>query len=106
MNHDGQTSSHRSLSMSVFIAPTKRGIRFAAVYIIGCFFFSLLFPVNAVGQGDFESHLADAVHAQSVGNVSAAIVAYQSALALRRNVPEVWANLGLMQHQAGDYAGA
>ena len=105
MNHDEQTSSHRSLSMSVLIAPTKRKIRSAA-YITGCFFFLLLFPVNAVGQGDFESHLADAVNAQSAGNISAAIAAYQSALAIRRNVPEVWANLGLMQHQAGDYAGA
>ena len=25
---------------------------------------------------------------------------------IRRDVPEVWANLGLMQHQAGDFAGA
>jgi tetratricopeptide (TPR) repeat protein len=66
-----------------------------------------LLPLNCgFGQSDFDSHLAEAVRAQSAGDVSAAILAYQSALTLRRDVPEVWANLGLMQHQAGDRAGA
>jgi tetratricopeptide (TPR) repeat protein len=67
----------------------------------------LLSPLGKVfGQSSFESHLADAVNAQSAGNISAAIAAYQSALAIRHDVPEVWANLGLMQHQTQDYAGA
>ncbi|HWZ51615.1 MAG TPA: tetratricopeptide repeat protein [Granulicella sp.] len=57
-------------------------------------------------QNDFESHLEEAVGAQSAGDLKAAIAAYQSALAIQRDVPEVWANLGLMQHQAKDYSGA
>jgi tetratricopeptide (TPR) repeat protein len=104
MNRNEQPSSHRSLLASGQIAPTTRNIRFAAC--IAVYFFLLLSAGNAFGQSDFESHLADAVNAQSAGNVSAAIAAYQSALAIRRDVPEVWANLGLMQHQAGDHAGA
>jgi tetratricopeptide (TPR) repeat protein len=105
MNRNKQTASHRSLLASGQIASTTQNIRLAtciAVY----FFFLLLSAGKAFGQSDFESHLADAVNAQSAGNVSAAIAAYQSALAIRRDVPEVWANLGLMQHQAGDHAGA
>jgi tetratricopeptide (TPR) repeat protein len=61
---------------------------------------------SAFAQTEYESHLADAVNAQSSGNISAAILAYQNALAIRRDTPEVWANLGLMQHQAGDHAAA
>jgi tetratricopeptide (TPR) repeat protein len=105
MTRDGQMSSHRSLLSSDLIAPTKQNIRFTAQIAVYLFF--LLLPAGkAFGQNDFESHLANAVNAQSSGNISAAIAAYQSALAIRRDVPEVWANLGLMQHQAGDYAGA
>ena len=91
--------------MILSIAPTKRNIRFAAH--IAIYLFSLLLPIgSAFGQTRFESYLADAVNAQSAGNISAAIASYQRALAIRGDVPEVWANLGLMQHQAGDYAGA
>jgi tetratricopeptide (TPR) repeat protein len=105
MNCDQRTSPDRNLSTSG--APAKRSVRFATCAAI-CFFFLLmsLCVGHASGQSDFESHLADAVSAQSAGNISAAISAYQSALAIRRDVPEVWANLGLMQHQAKDYAGA
>ena len=71
-----------------------------------CFLLLLTLVEHALGQGDFESHLADAVKAQSAGNVPGAITAYQQALTIRRDVPEVWANLGLMQHQAGDHSGA
>jgi len=70
------------------------------------FFLFLLLATSAFGQGDFESHLEDAVKAQSAGDIPAAIAAYQSAVAIRQDVPEVWANLGLMQHQLGDAAGA
>lgn len=70
------------------------------------FFFLLLSLEHAHAQSEFESNLADAVKAQSAGNLPAAIAAYQSALAIRRDVPEVWANLGLMQNQIGDHAGA
>src|SRR5260370_15675979 len=104
MNRDEQTSSHQSSRRSSPIAPAKRNSR-SATRIAVCFFL-LLVSVGAAAQTEFESHLADAVSAQSSGNISAAIVAYQQALAIRRDVPEVWANLGLMQHQAGDRAGA
>ena len=86
-------------------APAKRNVR-SAGYIAVYFFCLLLFVGDALAQTSYESHLADAVNAQSSGNISAAIVSYQNALAIRRDIPEVWANLGLMQHQAGDYAGA
>src|SRR5258707_546121 len=107
MNCDQRTSSDRNLLISSKIAQAKRSFRFATCAAI-CFFFLLMSSSVglASGQSDFESHLADAVNAQSTGNISAAISAYQSALAIRRDVPEVWANLGLMQHQAKDYAGA
>jgi tetratricopeptide (TPR) repeat protein len=103
MNRNEQMSSHQSLSMSGPLVPTEQGIRSAA-----CLFFLLisLLVGRAFGQDDFDSHLRDAVNAQSAGNTAAAISAYQSALAIRRDVPEVWANLGLMQHQAEDFAGA
>jgi tetratricopeptide (TPR) repeat protein len=89
------------------IASVNETFRFATCAPI-CFFFLLMLLCvgHASGQSDFESHLADAVNAQSAGNLSAAISAYKSALAVRRDVPEVWANLGLMQHQANDFAGA
>ena len=112
MNRDRRTPSDRNLSdrnllTSGTIAPSKRSARFAIYGSIGLFFLLTSLSVGlAWGQSDFESHLADAVNAQSAGNLSAAISAYQSALAIRRDVPEVWANLGLMQHQAKDYAGA
>jgi tetratricopeptide (TPR) repeat protein len=107
MNRNKETSLHQNISINGPIALTEQGTRsvgWAAV----CFFFFLasLSVGRALGQGDFESHLRDAVNAQSAGNITAAISAYQSALAIRRDVPEVWANLGLMQHQAEDYAGA
>jgi tetratricopeptide (TPR) repeat protein len=83
---------------------TGRLVRYASIYFF--FLLMLLCVGHASGQSDFESHLADAVNAQSAGNLSAAISAYKSALAVRRDVPEVWANLGLMQHQAKDFSGA
>src|SRR3984893_9987013 len=107
MNRNERTSSHQSFSMSGQVAPTRQSIRSAA-YAVICLFFLLMSSSvgHAIGQNDFESHLADAVNAQSAGNISAAISVYQSALAIRKDGPEVWANLGLMQHQAEDYAGA
>ena len=112
MNCDQRTSSDRSslgrnLLTSGKIASAKKTGRFVSYASICCFILLLLLCLgHASGQSDFESHLADAVNAQSAGNLSAAISAYKSALAVRRDVPEVWANLGLMQHQAKDFAGA
>jgi tetratricopeptide (TPR) repeat protein len=104
MNRDEPPPSKRDLRTSGKIARRKRNIRFAHVAVY-CFF-SLLPMGKAFGQTDYEARLTEAVNAQSANNISGAIASYQSALALRRDVPEVWANLGLMQHQAGDFAGA
>jgi tetratricopeptide (TPR) repeat protein len=104
MNRDEPPPSNRDLRTSGKIARRKRNIRFAHVAVY--FFFSLLHTGKAFGQTDYEARLTEAVNAQSAGNISGAIISYQSALAIRRDVPEVWANLGLMQHQAGDFAGA
>jgi len=106
MNRNEQMSSHQSLSMSSPLTPAERSVRSAAYASVCLFFLMSLLVGRAFGQGDFESYLRDAVNAQSAGNISAAISAYKNALAIRRDVPEVWANLGLMQHQAEDYAGA
>ena len=105
MYHDEQPSSNRDLLISGQIALSNRNIRFATY--VAVYFFSLLLSLGtAFGQTEYETRLAEAVNAQSAGNISGAIVSYQRALAVRQDVPEVWANLGLMQHQAGDYAGA
>ena len=105
MHRDEQPSSSRNLVASDLNQQRKRNIRIATC--IAAYFFSLLLPMaDAYGQTEYETRLAKAVNAQSAGDISGAIAAYQSALAARRDVPEVWANLGLMQHQTGDYAGA
>src|SRR3984885_11217090 len=101
MYRDQQPSSNRDLFISGGIARRKRNFQFA-----GYFFCLLLSLGKASGQTHYETRLAEAVNAQSAGDISGAIVSYQRALAVRRDVPEVWANLGLMQHQAGDYSGA
>ena len=105
MNRDHRTSSDRNSPMARKIAPAKRNAHYAVH--IAVYFFSLLLSIgSAFGQTSFESYLADAVNAQSAGDIPAAISAYQKALVIRRDVPQVWANLGLMQYQVGDHAGA
>src|ERR1700744_4634665 len=86
MNYSERISLPRSLLIDSQVAPTKRWIRFAAQ--VALCFLSHCLPTNALAQSDFESHLAVAVSAQSAGNIPAAIAAYQSALTIRRNVPE------------------
>jgi tetratricopeptide (TPR) repeat protein len=48
-----------------------------------------------------QSLLADARVAQSRGDFTQAADAYRKAVALDPSVPELWANLGLMDHEAG-----
>ncbi|MGO9433033.1 MAG: tetratricopeptide repeat protein [Terracidiphilus sp.] len=48
-----------------------------------------------------QSLLADARAAQSRGDFSQAAEAYRKAVALEPSVPELWANLGLMDHESG-----
>ena len=46
--------------------------------------------------------VADASAAQSRGDLHAAADAYRKATELEPNIPELWANLGLMDHQIGE----
>lgn len=64
------------------------------------------FAIAQTASGAFEQHVAEAVQAQSSGDTAAAISEYKSALALQPGAAEIWANLGLMQHQAKDYRNA
>lgn len=62
--------------------------------------------LHASAQDDgsgFDRLVAEAQAAQSAGNFQAAADAYQEAAALNPGIPELWANLGLMQHQAGHH---
>jgi tetratricopeptide (TPR) repeat protein len=101
MCRDELQSSNRDLLTSSQIARRKRNIQVAIYFVAFLHFIGIAF-----GQTNYETHLAEAVSAQSAGNIPSAIASYQGALAIKRDVPEVWANLGLMQHQAGDYAAA
>ena len=73
-------------------------------------FLFLLLAGRLFGQQDqssnFESLLAAAQQAQAANNYAAAAANYKQAVKLRPDVPELRANLGLMQHEAGDYSEA
>ena len=63
--------------------------------------------VNAVGGAQepaqtLQPLLADAQAAQSKGDFHAAADAYRKATELEPSIPELWANLGLMDHQTGN----
>jgi tetratricopeptide (TPR) repeat protein len=55
---------------------------------------------------EFETLLADAQQAQAAKNYAAAANDYRKALKLQGDISELWANLGLMEHETGDYAAA
>jgi tetratricopeptide (TPR) repeat protein len=50
--------------------------------------------------------LAAAQQARAANNYAAAANDYRQAVKLRSDIPELWANLGLMEHEAGDYPAA
>lgn len=64
----------------------------------------------AVAQPDpdarFESLLAEAHNAQARSDFLGAAASYRQAVAIRPDIAELWSNLGLMQHQSGDYSQA
>ena len=64
----------------------------------------------AVAQPDrdarFESLLAEAHNAQARSDFRGAAASYRQAVAIRPDIAELWSNLGLMQHQAGEYSQA
>ncbi len=53
-----------------------------------------------------ESLLAEARQAEARSDFRAAAAAYRQALVLRPEIAELWSNLGLMQHEAGEYSQA
>ncbi len=53
-----------------------------------------------------EPLLSNARTAQAAGNFAEAVSDYKQAISLDPNVPQLWANLGLMQHQQGNYTEA
>ena len=70
----------------------------------------LVTPQLGMGQQDqnttLESLLAEAQKAQAGSDYAAAAAEYKQAVKIRPDIPELWANLGLMEHEAGDYTGA
>ena len=67
-------------------------------------------PVFGLGQqapaSKLESLVAAAQQAQAANDFATAVNEYKQAVRIEPNVPELWANLGLMQHQAGDIPSA
>src|ERR1017187_2773282 len=55
------------------------------------------------GDARFESLLAEACEAQARNDFRGAAASYRQAVAIRPDIAELRSNLGLMQHQSGDY---
>jgi tetratricopeptide (TPR) repeat protein len=71
----------------------------------------VLLAGSSIGFGqlpasNLETVLADAQRAQAAGDYAAAANDYKQAVRLQPAVPQLWANLGLMQHETGDISGA
>jgi tetratricopeptide (TPR) repeat protein len=54
----------------------------------------------------FDSLVSDAQSAQAAGKYATAANAWKQAVQLQPGMPQLWANLGIMQHEAGDAPGA
>lgn len=61
---------------------------------------------SKLSRGSFDGLLLGARKAQSRHDYSAAARDYQRAVLIRSHLPELWANLGLMQDAIGDYSEA
>jgi tetratricopeptide (TPR) repeat protein len=72
--------------------------------------FLLAIPARGFGQqeqtDEFASLLAVAHQAQAGKDYAAAADVYKKAVKLRSDIPELWANLGLMQNATGNYPDA
>ena len=70
----------------------------------------LVRPDNGFGQrpldSSLESYVAAAQKAQAAQDYIGAAKAYGQAVRIEPNMPELWANFGLMQRQAGNASGA
>jgi tetratricopeptide (TPR) repeat protein len=58
------------------------------------------------GSDDLRTILEQAQQAEQKGDYAAAVDAYERALQAHPEIPELWANLGVMQHELRDYADA
>jgi tetratricopeptide (TPR) repeat protein len=67
-------------------------------------------PQSGAGQQEqnptLESLLSSAQQAQAGNDYKAAATAYMQAVKIRPDVPELWANLGLMEHETENYTDA
>ena len=95
-------------SKSVFIGSVQ--MRWAALALCLAIPFTN-FNVNGMALAQdheqaLQSLLADAAAAQSRGDFSAAAESYRKATELEPTIPEFWANLGLIYHEAGRSADA
>jgi len=67
-------------------------------------------PLVGLGQQQpasrFESLVTAAQQAQAAHDYAAAVTEYKQAVRIEPKMPELWANLGLMQQQAGDIPAA
>jgi tetratricopeptide (TPR) repeat protein len=74
------------------------------------FFILLAIPVAGFGQQDaaakYAAVVAAAQQAMSRSDFTAAADDYQQAVKMHPDNAEMWANLGLMQHEGGDYTAA
>jgi tetratricopeptide (TPR) repeat protein len=70
----------------------------------------LVKPISGLGQqqpaAKFESLVATAQQAQAVKDYVSAANAYKQAVKIQPAMPELWANLGLMEQEAGDIPAA
>ena len=73
---------------------------------------SLLLATHLAGASQqqqnatFESLLVTAQRAQASNDYQNAATAYKKAVRIRPDIPELWANLGLMEHESRDYSEA
>jgi tetratricopeptide (TPR) repeat protein len=82
--------------------------RFKSIFLI--LLVLLVKPLPGPGQQaptpTLESLVAAARQAEAAHDYAAAATAYRQAVRIEPNMPELWANLGLMQQEAGDIASA
>ena len=89
-----------------------RGSSIGDLFLKHCLtlFLLLLLVTPMFGQQEqppeLASLLAAAQQAQAASNYASAAESYKQAVKFRPDMPELWANLGLMQHQTGDYTAA
>ena len=70
----------------------------------------IFWPLGMKGQvdpsNDFQRKVVDARQLEQKGDYAAAAEAYKQALQTHPEIAELWANLGVMQHELHDYTGA